>query len=234
MVINNINPFIVKQQFKNTKLNSTTCIKNILKYYALANIDEIKDGMSWYVRANEYVKELSQRFNISCSQATGIIAAFSPQTGWDLNKRYALSFLITPKNRLKSLVQYNKAKKILSLNDEAKIYHSLALSGKAYKTKAFFLNILNPELVTDVTIDRHAIAICIQDTDKVEALSDDYGKLTLSQYNFFQYCYVQAALKLDILPQQVQAITWLTYRRLRDLKQHSDLNQWQPFEGEAF
>lgn len=43
---------------------------------------------------------------------------------------------------------------------------------------------------------------------------------------------IEAAAKIDILPHQLQAITWLTYRRLRQLKEHSDSNHWQPFTTE--
>jgi len=219
----------MKQIFKHEVLTQKKCVNSILRFYDLASASETIEGLHWYDEANKYCRELSSRFNITLSQAAGIIAVFSPQAGWEENKRYALSFLLNPKIRLRSLVQVRKAKKILSLTSETDIYNALSLNDRAEKTKAFFLNILNPDLVTDVTIDRHAIASCIQRPDETFPLSKEYGNLTPIQYQFFERCYVVAASELNLLPQQLQAIVWVTYRRIRDLKQHTGNKDWQPF-----
>jgi hypothetical protein len=218
-----------EQIFKNEKLTQRKCVNSIIRFYSLATANELVEGMKWYNEANSYAKELASRFDFTIQKIAGIIAVFSPQAGWTENKRYAVSFLINPKNRLRSLVQEIKAKKILKIKSEADIYNSLAVSGAAWKSKSFYLNILNPDIATDVTIDRHAIAICIQPTENVQALNKQHGKLTEKQYNFFQTCYIKAASDLDILPHQLQAITWIVYRRLRELREHSDSKQWQPF-----
>lgn len=222
----------MKQRFKNSVLTKKKCVNNILRFYELATMNEVNEGLDWYNEANKYSKELAARFNMSISQVVGIIAAFSPQTGWQENKRFALTYLINPKNRVKSLAQTIKANKIARLKSESDIYHALSVNNAAWKTKAFFLNILNPDIATDVTIDRHAIACCIQQTNKVEALNDRYAQLTKKQYDFFQIAYVEAAKQLDILPHQLQAIVWTVYRRLRSLRQHNDEIAWQPFETE--
>ena len=222
----------MKQQYKNEILTERKCINAIIRFHQLATVSEVKDGLNWYTEANEYCRELASRFNISLQQAAGIIAVFSPQAGWTENKRYAVSFLINPKNLLRSMVQVIKAKRILKLTSEDEIYHAQSITGQAFKTKSFFLNILNPDIATDVTIDRHAIAVCIQNPDNVFALSQDYAKYTKAQYTFFASCYIKAAASLDILPHQLQAITWLTYRRLRELRDHEDSNQWKPFTQE--
>lgn len=219
----------MKQKFKGKELTEKRVINSIIRFFNKANVDEIREGLNWYNDANDHCKQLVSRFNLPLQVVVGIVAAFSPQTDWLSNKRYALSFLINPTARYKSLAQDTKARTIAKLNNERDIYNALSVADKAYKTKAFFLNILNPDIVTSVTIDRHAIAVCIQSTDKVEALSDDYGKLTKAQYEFFERCYAKAALKLDILPQQLQAITWTVYRRLRELRQHTPATAWQPF-----
>jgi hypothetical protein len=220
-----------KQKFKGDILTERKLVNSILRFFHAANVNEVKEGLRWYTEANEYCKELAGRFQLPLQVVAGIIAAYSPQTGWQENKRYTLSFLINPKQRHKSLVQDVKARKIAGLVCENEIYSALSVNDAAWKTKAFFLNILNPDVVTSVTIDRHAIAVSIQHPDKTEALSDDYGKLTKKQYEFFERAYVKAALELDILPQQLQAITWTVYRRLRSLRQYDDLKGWQPFDN---
>lgn len=222
----------MKQKFKGDTITIRKAVNSILRFFNAANVAEIKEGLNWYAEANSYAKELSSRYGLPLQVVAGIIAAYSPQTGWQENKRYTVGFLINPKARHKSLVQDVKARKIATLTSENDIYHALSVNDAAWKTKAFFLNILNPDIVTSVTIDRHAIAVSIQHPDKTEALSDAYGKLTKKQYDFFQLAYVQAAKELDILPQQLQAITWTVYRRLRSLRQYDDsLKQWQPFDN---
>jgi len=218
-----------KQIYKNETLTERKCVNSIIRFYELATVNELQTGLNWYKDANEYCKELAGRFDISIQQAAGIIAVFSPQAGWTENKRYAVSFLINPKNILRSMVQVIKAKRILKLKSEADIYHAQSTTGQAFKTKSFYLNILNPDIATDVTVDRHAIAICIQSPSNTFALSQDYAKYTEGQYRFFANCYIKAAAKFDILPHQLQAITWIVYRRIRDLKEHSDSNHWKPF-----
>lgn len=223
----------MKQKFKGDVLTERKAVNSILRFFNMATANEVKEGLRWYAEANTYCRELAARFNIPVQVVAGIIAAYSPQTGWQENKRYTLSFLLNPKQRQKSLVQDMKARKIAGLICENEIYSALSVNDAAWKTKAFFLNILNPDVVTSVTIDRHAIAIAIQHPDKTEALSDDYGKLTKKQYEFFERAYVKAALELDMLPQQLQAITWTVYRRLRALRQYDDLKGWQPFDNSS-
>lgn len=224
----------MKQKFKGLVLSKKKCVNNILSFLELFSFSEHSEGLIWYINANEYCRELAARYNVSLQQVAGIIAAFSPQCSWSENKRFALSFLINSDRQIKSKVQYDKALKILSLTSEKDIYNALALSGKAYKTKAFFLNILNPQLLTTVTIDRHAIGVCLQKTDKTYALGDEYGNLTFAQYMFFKECYIEAAKQCDIMPQHLQAITWLVYRRQRELKAHTTESQWQPFSNIEF
>lgn len=222
----------MKQKFKGQTLTEKKCINSILRFYALASLAEIQDGLTWYEEANKYSRELASRFGITLQQAVGLIAAFSPQAGWVENKRYCVSFLYAPNSRVRSQVQTDKAKLILTLSSEGDIYNALSTRNAAYKTKAFFLNILNHDIPTDVTIDRHAIASCIQHPDNVSALDASYGHLTKLQYDFFQSCYIKAAKELNILPQQLQAIVWVTYRRIRKLAEHSTATEWQPFTDE--
>lgn len=224
----------VKQRFKNKILSEAQCVNSIIRFYTNATREEQRSGLNWYLEANAYARELAARFNISLQQSAGVIAAFSPQAGWLENKRYAVSFLLHPHVRLRSQVQIDKAKKILTLISEADIYAALSINGTAWKTKAFFLNILNPDIQTEATIDRHAIAVCIQSPSNVNPLPQKHGCLKPTQYKFFQTCYIKAANKLGILPQQLQAITWIVYRRLRELKEHGTATQWKPFLTEGF
>ncbi len=224
----------MKQRFKHSLLTQKKCINKIRAIFNAATAAEYKEGLHWYNDANAYSKELAARFDVPVSQVVGIIAAFSPQAGWQENKRYTLSFLLNPLVNPRSQIQFDKAKAILKMTNEASIYNALSVNDAAWKTKAFFLNILNPSVLTDVTIDRHAIAICLQNVNNVHSLSEDYGKLTKKQYTFFESCYIKLAVDLGLLPHQLQAITWTVYRRLRELKVHDKAMDWKPFDSVSF
>lgn len=217
------------QRYKKKTIKLSKLVKNILSFYQLATLAENNEGLIWYSDAKVYAKELASRHGLSISQVVGIIAAFSPQAGWLENKRYVVTFLLHPNSVLRSKVTIDKARAILALKNESAIYEALSIANKAYKTKAFFNNILNPDIQTNVTIDRHAIAACIQKTDNVSALDENFAKLTQAQYEFFELAYIEAAKQVKILPQQMQAIVWTVYRRLRDLKAHATTTEFKSF-----
>src|SRR5688572_23713109 len=123
----------MKQKFKGEILTQRKVVNSILRFHALASIDEQIEGLDWYDNAHAYCKELAARFKVSVSQVAGIIAAFSPQCGWQENKRFALSFLISPNKIIKCQVQTDKARKILTLQSEADIYRALSLNNAAWK-----------------------------------------------------------------------------------------------------
>lgn len=223
----------MKQKYLGNELTAKKCINSIIRFYKQSTITEIKEGVKWYTDANNYCKELAQRFNISIQQAAGLIATFSPQAGWVENKRYAVTYLLNPSIQFRTLVQQIKANKIATLKSETDIYYALSTRGKAFKTKAFYINILHPDIPMGVTIDRHAIAICLQKPNNVFALGIEYSQLTEIQYKFFEQCYFKAAKILNVLPHELQAITWVTYRRLRDLRTHETNTEWQPFDHEV-
>ncbi len=212
-------------KIKGRQYTEKRIIRNILDFYYLASLQEMVDGRKWYTEANKFANQLAKRFNITVQQSAGIIAALSPQTTWDVNRTFAVKFLLNPaKFTKKNKAQTDKCKAILDETNEGSIYNLLSTSkaGKGYglKTKRFFLNILHPEL-SFVTIDRHAWCICIQPVDKVAAMPEQI-QLSEKQYEFIERCYIEASKQVNLRPSELQATVWLVYRRERELKEHSD------------
>lgn len=56
--------------------------------------------------------------------------------------------------------------------------------------------------------------------------------MSTPQYEFFVECYRKAAEWKGILPHQFQAILWMVYRRLRELREHKEVSVWQPIDME--
>jgi hypothetical protein len=81
------------------------------------------------------------------------------------------------------------------------------INPKALKTYSFYRNILNPAEADHTTIDRHAW--------KAYSRRATGGsiRLNVTRYRKAKAAYEKFAKSLDILPNQAQAIIWLSYRQ---------------------
>ncbi len=218
-----------QERDKQYKKLASKYAKNIEQYLLLATEAEQINGKQWYTEAYNFCKDTSIKTGIEIEKIAGIVSALSPQTSWELNKKYTHLF-ISNKYVAKPANAKDKAGKIKS--DLKSIIDILTiLNGR--KTQAFFINIIKPTENTGyVTIDRHAVAICIQKPAKVSPLADtEYTKhvSTEQKYNCIAEAYKKIAKKYNLLPQDLQAITWLTYRRLRSINFAEYNEQIAPF-----
>lgn len=130
-------------------------------------------------------------------------------------------FLQGQRNELHNGLQIYKAELCLEAS-ENEIFGILTKQGK--KTSYFYNNILKPLENKGATIDRHSIGTCTQLPTKTRAITDNEGDLTIRQYIFFMECFNIASAKKGILPQQMQAITWNSYRDVRGLPNEYNVN----------
>lgn len=196
-------------KFKGSKLTQRIVVNNIIRYYNMATEDQITEGKNWYHDAHNFCLFLSKKHNYPMDKVVGILSATSPKTSWKANKQFC-SLYISTRRQVSSGNIHTKCGRIDAGEDIPTV-----LNGE--KTKAFFDNILNPYTSKAVTIDRHAIAACIQHPSLVYPLPDEVSKITPLQYAFFSECYIKASNKLDLSPCNLQAIVWVVYRSLRNL-----------------
>lgn len=188
------------------KYNQSRLCTNILKVYKQADEFEHELGFWWYKLAHEFAQDTADKFETGLGVVSGVIAALSPGVTWDVNKkdtinafRYVKNEILTP---VYSTYRPNWGKALLIMNGDNP---ENTLGG--LKTLNFYRNILNP-YGTDITIDRHAIKIA-RGMTKPGAL-----KVTPNQYNKIADAYLEVSNKLGIRPNQLQAITWSTYKRI--------------------
>lgn len=81
-----------KQKFQHKTLYTKTCVDNILKVFDQTDQHDRRD---WYLEARMFANSLSDRTGLDRLKICGIIAALSPQTSWDLNRKLAEDFLVT-------------------------------------------------------------------------------------------------------------------------------------------
>jgi len=202
----------MKQAFKSKTYYTKRVVNNILEVY-----DQSNDKSDWYQEANDFAWDLANKYlggTENChASVCGIIAALSPLKSWEENKKIAISFL-----------------------KGDKVKHTKTMAGKAYaisksdgqidtivgilnglKITSFFLNIYNPKTSQAVTIDRHAISIAVG-----QIMTDNFS-MTHKQYSFFQNAYRVAAEMRDVRPLQMQAVTWVTWRMMKD-KNNQEFN----------
>ena len=226
-----------KQKIRGKEYTIRKIANNLLRYYNLATEKEIEDGKNWYKEANEFCRQLASEYNLELWKVAGIVASLSPQTSWDLNRRFARQF-ISQRGRafIANRDRTIKAKNIYKATDPGLVDTLLATTPNgALKTRAFFKNIMLPEFDDTITIDRHHLAVSLLRPERLRPLGDHESKMTHVQYRFLTDACVYAARKVNLLPNQLQGILWLVCRRLRGLDKPSVMDGgYTPMDIEDF
>lgn len=195
-------------KFKNRNYNAETLRKNLREYVRLSG--NMTWHSMWYQIESNWIYDNCGELEMY--KACGIFAALSPQMSVERNKELFLQYLKHGKaSHYGQLVR--KCDDIMTAESEEDV--SAILNGN--KISSFFLNLLHPEKETRVTIDRHAIACMTQKVDDVKALEDGQYSMTDKQYASFEQVYKDISDELNLCAHQVQAITWVSYRKLRGL-----------------
>lgn len=173
-------------------------VDNILAVYDRASPAARSQGMSWYKTAHDLAGMVG--FG-DYSKGAAIIAALSANTGWTQNQKLALAIGAGQEVSHLQVVK-DKLDKILSGEPP------LAVLGKGLKTLNFYRNIHQPERSGPVTIDRHAHDIARGEPwgGKNRALT------TATRYAVLADAYRLAAIRRDIRPHEMQAVTWVQWR----------------------
>lgn len=190
-------------KFKGDKLTRTKVCNNIERMFIKAPITTHNND--WYKNEHLFAVTQAERFGVSVMKVSAVIAALSPQTSWDYNKRIAIQFLKTGSCG-QTTDNLTKAKLVMCVNTVEDV--DRILNGK--KQKAFFHNLYMPTQSQRVTIDRHAISIALGRTAK-----DNELQITHNQYDWFADCYRRLADKLGIRPSMLQSITWEHWRVIK-------------------
>lgn len=187
------------------KLSKTKIKKNIL---AVWNQCSENDKYDWYAEAHSFAKSLTSP-GLSLVQSCGIVAALSPMKQWNENKRIAA---LLAKENIDSGIHTStctqKALRIKFCASEGQINEQMVLDIlNGEKIKSFFINILHPEKVEHVTIDRHAYSIAVG-----RKMTDRDMKLTKKQYTYYADIYRELAKELGVSPSLLQSATWVRWR----------------------
>lgn len=177
--------------------------KNIILWYNLATKKDIKEGLKWYGKARVIADEIAEKYNLFIENVIGIISALSPRCKWDRNIIDAVSIIENGENAIVTTFNHNKEKAIEILNGR-----NPRRAIKANKTRNFFFNIKNYKDKRYVTIDTHAISVAVN-----KRVGKPEAQKLVRDYDNIKQSYINVSQELDIYPSQLQAITWITFRK---------------------
>lgn len=180
-----------------------TYSENITAVYGRALDSEREAGMRWYNDAHMLALELSPN---DVWRGAGVIAALSPLKTWELNVRYARNAFLTGVCAGNMPMHNAIAQRILDGE------HPLDVM-RGDKTRNFATAIATNGTSDVATIDRHA-----HDIAMAEVFTDKTRKIGKRIYRAMADAYSISAENAGITVNQMQAITWITWRREKGIK----------------
>ena len=194
---------------------SSKNVRNIKAIYELASAAEIADGMAWYGVAKSIAIVLADQYGIPAAQAVGVLAALSPRNKWTRNVADAEALISayvaagSEQARLTKVCTFGankeKAIKILESGLETLPTALDVLSGPKLREFASCIAGLD-----DICIDGHAW--CIWQGSRVTLA--DVPSIGVKLRREIKADYAQAATDLGLKASELQAITWVAWRRI--------------------
>jgi hypothetical protein len=197
--------------------------RNISGMLQLASQADILSGLDWYKRAHKLGVRLIHAYDgLTLGQAVGVIAALSPNNKWTRNCVDAEAMIkawhygADPLSVKVCTFNPNKAKAaaILALTADDLETDTIAEILNGRKVVAFYRSIMgDPDAVC---VDGHAYAVWIGEripttqtpSIGVKLYADIARAYQLVAKRSYELC------GTTLTPTQVQAVTWVTYRRL--------------------
>jgi len=195
----------------------TTEVRNILKVYRQATQQEHDRGTQWYADAKAQAQEIANLHDVPLRIVVGVIAALSPNNKWDRNLKDASNMLTVflrgdPVDVCKPCTYTKMRDKAWSVieqmpEDDAAVMR--VLNGQ--KIVSFFSNIMGHD---NCTIDGHAYNIA---KGKRVTLTDNETGMGKAEYQKMQAAYYRAAKRIGLKVYELQAITWVVWKRIHNI-----------------
>jgi len=189
---------------------------------------EVIEGCNWYPNAHQIAYKLGKEYNLFTDQVGGVLAALSPLNKWPTNVLNAETLIKawaygTAEDALEvkcSTPPLNKEKavRILQGTGELQSYASIEHILNGPKVIEFFHCITDPE-VNDVCIDGHAYCIFMGIRLPVKEVPNIGKRLrqTIKQGYRDATSFINEELGEKYLNSDIQAITWVTYKRIHNI-----------------
>ena len=198
-------------------------VKNIINVYNQSSDEDIQQGHLWYKDANKIAEHLAIDYRMDISVTCAVIAVLSPRLRWEQNIFDAEALIdafyhggyaraIKTKS---SAFKANKMKAIDIMLGEYDLesFYKVEERKSGLKVASFANCIRYPDDSNCVCIDVHATSIWVGE----RITKQNVYNITPKRYAVMSEDYRTAAQKLQMAPMDLQAITWVTWRRLLDI-----------------
>lgn len=192
-------------------------VKNILSVYRQASDADKDAGILWYARAKVAAHDIALRYDVPIRIVVGVMAALSPNNRWERNvkdaERLIAAYLEGDDIESVSVSTYNKMRSkawsILDAMPSDDQHVMRILNGQ--KIKSFFSNIMGHDTCT---VDGHARNIAF--AERV-GLTDSRTTIGKKLYQELQDAYAVAAHAHNLKAYEMQAITWVVWKRINNI-----------------
>lgn len=196
----------------------STYVENILAVYAQATDAEREHGLTWYAQAKASAQAIADANELPIHIVVGVIAALSPTNNWDQNLKDAALFCETFVNG--GYFEDVKASTYKKMWEKA---WTILAAGADHHSPDHIAQILNGPKITDFywcilgydccVIDGHAWCIANADRRTMQEVPSIGKKLRLE----LQQAYAVAAHKFGMSAYEMQAATWVAWRRIHGI-----------------
>ena len=186
--------------------------------YALSEltIEELDNAKHWYDEAQQEARQIAERLDMPVYIVVGVMAALSPNNKWERNivnaEELCKAFQDGQGMDSVKVSTYHKMKeKAWGILTEFGDYDRVVEQLKGQKIVAFFRNIMGED---DITIDGHARNIYYNERVGLTDAKTSIGK---KEYIKLQKEYLTVAKEFDMLGRQMQAITWVAWKKKHNI-----------------
>jgi hypothetical protein len=186
--------------------------------YAIANLTEQEqhNAKHWYDEAQQEARQIAERLDMPVYIVVGVMAALSPNNKWERNlvNAYELCKAFQDGQGMDSVKvsTYHKMKeKAWGILTEFPDYETVIVRLSGKKIISFFRNIMGED---DITIDGHARNIYYNER---VGLTDAKTSIGVKEYAKLQKEYLTVAKEFDMLGRQMQAITWVAWKKKHNI-----------------
>lgn len=192
---------------------------NVLGVYHLASAGDRAGGSAWYNDAYSVCDTIAAAYGAHVNTVAGVVAALSPRNRWSRNiadaenlvKLYAAGGEDAAANYKVCTFASGKKKALQILADGITNPDAIRAILNGPKLQEFFTCIVDDR--PDVCIDGHAYAIWVGERITLA----DVPPISKKLRETIKADYIEAADILGVSPSTLQAITWVTWRRLHGL-----------------
>jgi len=186
-------------------------LDNIRRVWHQADRVDRDEGMTAFPRYRSTLNRLANVYGLPLSSVVGMFCALSPNNAYMTNLRAVKDMLEGGKGAGYGACRA-RARRCISGDD------FLSFT-KGLKTRNFYQNIMDPSNHYPVTIDGHAYCVWVgrrMTMKQAVRAKFDYHKIADG--------YREVAGELGIVPCQLQAVTWFTWKRINAIVYKPQMN----------